>query len=204
MKGIAIYVEGGGQTANTKADFRQGMTAFLRDLKSKAEENRVGFKLVACGGRTETYRLFSRSPADPRYPVRLLLVDSEGPIDTLPWAHLVTRDGWELDVSKNELIHLMVQTMETWIVADKDALERYYGQHFLKSALPSAINLESVPKANVAISLDNATKKTQKGKYQKIKHSKHLLEKIDPAIVMARCPHFARFQKKLGELASQE
>ena len=73
-----------------------------------------------------------------------------------------------------------------------------------KSALPSANDLETVPKANVAISLDNATKKTQKGKYQKIKHSKHLLEKIDPAIVMARCPHFARFHKKLGELASQE
>ena len=29
-------------------------------------------------------------------------------------------------------VHLMVQTMEAWIVADADALNRYYGRSFTR------------------------------------------------------------------------
>ena len=57
----------------------------------------------------------------------------------------------------------MVQTMEAWIVADVDALKRYYGQNFNTGLLPRATDLESVAKSEVEDSLRRATKHAGKG-----------------------------------------
>ena len=83
----------------------------------------------------------------------------------------------------------MVQAMEAWIVADPDALTAYYGQHFFKNALPKRHNLEEEPKLDCANKLAAATRPTQKGEYQKIRHAAELLAKISPNKVRNRCPH---------------
>jgi hypothetical protein len=63
----------------------------------------------------------------------------------------------------------MIQTMEAWIVADREALACHYGQRFGKNALPATQNLETLSKDAIAAALARSTQKTQKGTYQKIR-----------------------------------
>ncbi len=85
------------------------------------------------------------------------------------------------------MVHLMIQTMETWIVADVDALANFYGQGFRDAALPQRNDLEVEPKASVATALHNATRKTRKGPYHKIHHASDLLKRLAPHTVRQRC-----------------
>jgi hypothetical protein len=82
----------------------------------------------------------------------------------------------------------MVQTMETWIVADATSLVRYYGQGFNRNALPRALNLETVDKAAVENALNQATRNTQKGIYHKIRHASEILGMLQSEEVRKRCP----------------
>ena len=94
----------------------------------------------------------------------------------------------------------MVQTMETWIVADPEALRRYYGQGFHAGALPMRPNLEEEPKASVEDSLERATERTQKGRYDKIRHASELLQRMDAETVKTRCHHCRRLFDDLGQM----
>jgi hypothetical protein len=87
----------------------------------------------------------------------------------------------------DDSIHLMIQIMETWIVADPDVVAAYYKQHFLKTALPKGQDLEEVGKEQIYGSLQHATMKSQKKEYRKIRDAAALLEKSDPAKVRRRC-----------------
>lgn len=95
----------------------------------------------------------------------------------------------------------MVQMMEAWFLADPEALAVYYGQRFGAQALPGRGNVEQIAKADVERSLKEATRKTQKGEYHKIRHGAELLARIDPAKVRKRAPHCERL---LATLASAQ
>jgi hypothetical protein len=108
-------------------------------------------------------------------------------------------DGWTLSDTLAVRVHLMVQCMEAWIVADPDALAEFYKQEFKKDSLPKRMNLEEEPKADVYAKLESATENTHKGKYGKIKHASKLLEKIRPDRVGGRCPRFGIFRDWLNQ-----
>lgn len=203
MTGVTIYMEGGGDYQDGKAQLRQGMDAFLIDLKSKVREKRWKWKMTPCGGRQNAHDAFQNARNYPRDgEIIILLVDAEAPVTAATRAeHLRMRkgDGWDLTGVHEETIHLMVQTMETWIVADPTALRDYYGQHFKGNFLPKAIDLETVANITVANALDKATRQAMpKGVYHKIRHASDLLKKIDPSIVQRRCPSCARLFNVLG------
>lgn len=191
MTGIAIYMEGGGKSRDGRAALRVGMDALLKPLKDMAQRERVRWRLIACGGRDATLKAF-RNAAKDGDTIAALLVDSEGPVSTTPTAHLARRDGWQLPAVDGDAIHLMVQVMETWIVADVPALSRYYGSGFESGRLPRRPMLEEAPKADLVRALDRATAATSKGAYRKIRHASELLARIDPEVVKRRCPHFGR------------
>ena len=128
----------------------------------------------------------------------ILLVDAERPVRSEPGAHLRTRDGWDLTAVDDGSVHLMVQTMEAWIVADAEALRGYHGRGFNARALPTAADLEAVGKRDVERGLRGATERTQKGRYKKIAHASDLLTRIDAAKVKARCRHCRRLFDELG------
>lgn len=130
----------------------------------------------------------------------MLLVDSEGPVEGEPRAHLYARDGWNLNDVDDRSVHLMVQTMEAWIVADVDVLRGYYGQRFNQGALPRTVDLERVSKPTLEHSLQRATERTQKGRYKKIAHASDLLKRIDAEQVKARCRHCGRLFDELGRM----
>lgn len=196
---IAIYFEGGGNTADTKAALRQGMSAFLKPLSDEARKNRCHWKIVSCGGRDEARGAFLYQLSVAPNVFNVLLVDAEAAVVAKPREHLRRRDGWDLAAAQEDQIHLMVQTMEAWLLADPEALASYYGQRFNRSSLPRQANLEKVEKAVLYSTLETATKNTQKGEYGKIKHASELLKKINQNKVHARCPSCKLFFEKVKE-----
>ena len=196
MTGVTIYMEGGGNSTEGKRRLREGMNQFLRELREKARKNRWRWRLVPCGSRRRAYKTFGNARDHAgEGEIVILLVDAEAPVTApTPVEHLRTRrdDGWDLSGVGDDRIHLMVQTMETWLVADPDALADYYGQDFHKGALPSRQDLEEENKTAVAKALEQATKRTSKGCYHKIHHAAALLRKIDPVKVCDRCRHCQR------------
>ena len=192
MNSIAIFMEGGGRGNGSRAKIRAGMNAFLRELKKTAQAKSWSLNLLCRGSRNAAFRDFEIARRRGGHTLVVLLVDSEGPVSTSPREHLSAKDGWNMRDSNDVAIHLMTQTMETWILADSEALAGYYGQKFARNALPRSDDLERVSKADVERALKQATQKTQKGVYHKIKHAGDLLKRIDPKKVRKKCRHCER------------
>ena len=191
-------MEGGGQGKDSKAALRQGMDLFLREIKDACRARKWHWKLICCGGRTEAFRGFRRAHANGEGGVVVLLVDAEAPVDALtPTDHLTARDHWDFAGADDNVVHLMVQTLEAWIVSDGETLRSYYGQGFQANALPRRSDLEKEDKEDIASALNRATRQTQKGKYHKIRHASDLLTRINPTIVRQRCRHCARLFETL-------
>jgi len=184
-------MEGGGDSWHLKAQLRQGMDGFLSSLKILAQSKRWKWKLTPCGSRREAYDAFMNARRRPKNgEVIVLLVDSEGPVATASRIrHLQAQPGdrWNLRGVTENTVHLMIQCMETWIVADPDALAAYYGRHFEANALPRRRDLEEVTVLAMVRALAKATRPTSKGVYQKIRDASALLQRIDSLRVRARC-----------------
>jgi len=189
---IAIYIEGGGDTADQKATLRQGFEMLFKEIRVRARAKNLGPKLVLCGKRQDAFEAFRNACKHQPGDINILLVDSEGPANGSASTFLKSRDSWDLAFANDDQIHLMVQVMETWLLADEDALAKYYGQYFASNALPKGLDLETVPKSTVASSLNKATVRTSKGQYHKIRHASALLAEVDPKRVRQRCSHCDR------------
>ena len=197
---VKLYVEGGGDGHALKTKCRQGFKLFLEKAGLAGRMPAV----VACGSRTEAYSDFCMAlkNAGP-YDLPVLLVDSEEPVSaSSTWHHLKARaaDQWERpsDAQENQA-HLMVQCMEAWFLADRIALQAYFGQGFAASALPGNQNFEDVSKELIFKALKLATRHSAKGEYGKGKHSFDLLAEIDPQAVQDRSPHAADLVQTLKQ-----
>lgn len=86
----------------------------------------------------------------------------------------------------------MTQCVEAWLVADRDALQKFYGAGFNKRALPANTNVEAVDKRALESGLERAARNTSKGRYQKIRHCSELLARLDPTTVRSKATHCNR------------
>jgi len=190
---VKLYVEGGGDSRAIKTRCREG---FARLLEKAGFEGRMP-RIVACGKREAAFSDFEtalKCAAPDEYP--LLLVDSEAEVAGADlWAHLKKLDGWDKPGNaEDDQLHLMVQCMETWIVADRDAVEHFFGQDFNKGALPPVNDLEKRPKDDVQAALENATRRCGRDReYRKGKRSFQLLGQLDPETLKKLLPHFSLF-----------
>lgn len=201
MTKVRIYVEGGGDGGKGKAAIRRGFGAFLNSFHEAARTRRGGVSVIACGKRKSAFDDFKTGLATHPDAFNVLLVDSEGPVNGKAWDHLHTRDKWKKPSAADDQCHLMVQTMESWLIADLKALETFYGQNFNASAIPRHDDVEQVEKKRVLSALEDASRQTQKGRYHKIRHASKLLALIDPETVRRKAPHCDRLLKTLGEKA---
>lgn len=202
MSVVTVYMEGGGDDEERQAALRTGMESFLaRGLSGGEARPRV----IPCGGRSTAYYRFSQRIAENRErEVVILLVDSEQRVTAATVReHLQERpeDTWakNLDPATDDQIHLMIQTMETWVVADTRALALYYGEGFDESELPETGDLESVSKASIDRALRAATGNSARKRYHKIWHARDLLRNMDPDTVQSRCPACRRLFETLAE-----
>jgi hypothetical protein len=203
---VKCYVEGGGDSHTLKIACRAGFSLFLSKAGLKGRMPRI----VACGSRQNAYDSFCTAINSGEDA--LLLVDSESSVAEnyqqgeatgwQPWHHLQNRQGdqWEKpDNATEKDCHLMTQCMEAWFLADREALEDFFGQGFNGKALPAEENrIESIGKEQICQALTNATKNCKtKARYDKGKHSFKLLEMIEPDKVITASP----WAKRLIEIS---
>jgi Domain of unknown function (DUF4276) len=189
---IRIYVEGGGGGSQTKAAVREGFHRFLRDIVQAARNQHVRWQLVACGPRQATFENFRLALNTHPEAFNVLLVDSESPVNHDPTEHLRSRENWNLPDISADHYHLMVQMMEAWLVADHDALSKFYGQGFNANALPRNPNVQQIGKPDLEAALKQATRRTVKGEYHKIHHGPKILSQLDVAKVRRAATHCDR------------
>ena len=189
---VTVYVEGGGNVRATKKRCRQGFSALFREAGLSGRMPRI----FAAGGREDTWRDFRTALAEAgENDFIVLLVDSEAPVADggTSWVHLRKHDNWERPVGATEQqAHLMVQCMESWFLADVDALMAFFGDGFNRGALPRRPDIENVSKRDVDRGLKRATLPSSKGEYHKGRHSFEILATVDPDRVVAASSHAKR------------
>lgn len=189
MSEIRIYLEGGGQENASKRMIRKGFDVFLSPLRDLARAQGAQWSVIPCGPRKVAFDNFEHALRDHPDAFNLLLVDSEEQVSLPPWEHLRQRDRWQIAHLPEEHCHLMVCTIEAWLIADPDALADYYGQGFRRNALPRRENVEAIPKDQLYRSLERATSDTQKRSYHKIRHCADLLGRLNRDRVRQRAHH---------------
>jgi len=198
---VYLYVEGGAKGSLAR-ECRKGFSQFLSKAGCKGRMPKV----FACGSRREAYEDYCTAVKAGKKAI--LLVDSEMPVEisadkAKPWEHVKNRqgDGWAKPATvTDDHLHFMVICMESWFLADKDALASYFGQYFNINALPKRSDVENVSKADVYNALFQATKDSQKGEYGKGKHSFKILGLINPEKVKSASPYAKRFLNTLSGL----
>jgi hypothetical protein len=197
---VKIYAEGGGEGELLDTLFRQGWSEFFRAAGLVGRMPRP----VRGKGRDRTFDLFltaveNAGPND----LPLLLVDSEGPVTLghTVWQHLKTRDNWDKpNGASNDQAFMMVQVMETWFIADRQMLQRYFGANFRANQIREWPALEAVPKKVIFETLDRATANCGKKRYAKGKTSFELLSRLNPDVVEDACPHAKALLERLRNL----
>jgi hypothetical protein len=158
---IRLYVEGGGDSKALRARCRRGFSEFIRKAGLGGRMPRI----VASGGRRAAYDRF-RTACEHRANggAPMLLIDAEGPVTSFDvWEHLSSCDGWQRPQgTRDNQGHLMIECMESWFLADRNAVETYFGPGFRGGALPRIVNIENVPRADVLEGLDRAARATKK------------------------------------------
>ena len=188
---IKVFVEGGGETKALRTKCRRGFSNFFRKAGLEGRMPSV----VASGSRRDAFNDFRAAVRGAKKnDFIMLLVDSEGPVTTGSWQHLKTRDNWDQPSdATDDQVHLMVQCMEAWFLADKGCLVAYYGNDFNRKVLPARPDIEKIPKNDVLNGLKNATRSgVSKGEYGKGQHSFDILAQIDPDKVVAASSHAKR------------
>jgi hypothetical protein len=94
----------------------------------------------------------------------------------------------------------MVECMEAWLLADKQALSEYFGQGFRLKALPRAQNVEKVSKNDVLNGLDQATRGSKtKGSYDKGRDSFQLLGRVNGGKLRRSAPRVELFVQAISD-----
>ena len=198
---VKLYVEGGARGSSFERDhcrdaFRKFFSSDPR-LKDKLP------RTVSCGGRKAAYDAFVTAVRNQKPGiVPILLVDSEIGVarNHTVWRHLQSRpgDNWEKPQGvSDDQAFLMVQVMETWFIADREAMQGFFGAHFRNAAIPMWPNLEEVPKHTVYDSLEKATADCGPRKYAKGRLSFDLLATVSRAKVEAASPHAKELLERL-------
>lgn len=194
-----LYVEGSNKDSKeAQVRCREGFRKLLEKMELAGRMPR----LIACGSRENAFRSFKTAHASRKAGDYVaLLVDSEAKVKDRErtWDHLKESDDWDRpDTATDEQALLMTTCMETWIVADRSALRKHYGQRLQESALPPLVGLENREPHQVHDQLTHATRSCANA-YKKGKRSFEVLEKLDPKALKQHLPGFERIDRILQE-----
>ena len=189
---VRLYVEGG--AVSRKDDLiksRRALTAWLKKL------DLVNLPQVALTGPgpKALAEAEARTKQAKGQETVLALVDSEGTLENIeqPLSLFQAKHKTKFIYLTDEQILVMVQCMEAWICADKNAVREAYpkGQH---SNRFEQENPESKTPPQLCKYLEKVSKKPDQDKplYKKGKPAFELFGKTDPNIVAHRCPSAER------------
>ncbi len=174
MNELRIYFEGDPR-------LRSGFRQFFSKIAEEATNNgwRFAPPVATYGRPVQAFRIALQTHSSAW---NVLLLDWEDPN--------------EAETRKKQLgncdpgsVFWMVRVMESWFLADPDALKTLFRSR------PTAgnPNVEEIPKEDVLERL----KKAANGEYHKVKHGTKLLELIDPAKVRKVAPNCERMFRLL-------
>jgi len=187
---VHLYVEGGGDSRDEHIRCREG----FRKLLEKAGFSGRMPRIVAGGGRSATFDKFKKALQDSD-KTAILLVDSEAPVTSPPWAHLQARDGWERPAAAvDDQAQFMVTCMETWVMADREALRRFCRNNLKEAALLPLNDLEQRDRHQVQEALERATHQ----QYQKGRRSFQILTDLNPTTLQKHLSYFRRLIQTLN------
>ena len=193
-----IFVEGGGDRSRGRIECRRG----FRTLLEKSGFTGRMPQITARGGRNSAYDSFKTAHAKATGSDYVaMLIDSEDSVANInePWQHLNRRDGWQTPAgAQDDQVLLMVTSMETWIVADRQALNEYFGNRLQTSSLPPLNNLENRSRQDVQDRLEHATRDCP-GPYTKGPKSFEVLGKLNPDELEQHLPSFSRTRRILSD-----
>jgi hypothetical protein len=187
----AIFIEGSKQGEDSKEMDVRCRQAFHKLIDPICPNRKP--KLHPCGGRDRAFKDFKIAIKAGRDSFVALLVDSEDPVSDLnrPWEHLKLRDHWERPkVANDDQVLLMTTSMETWIVADREALRNHF-QKIYENALPPLQDLEKRERKEVLKALTHATRDCS-NPYKKGARSFEILAKLDHKVLSKLLPSFER------------
>jgi hypothetical protein len=165
---VRIYFEG-------DAGLRPGFRKFLSEIAEAARRKKWHFDLIATDGTpVQDFQAALKTPHDAW---NVLLLDSENPRE-------LQQRKKSLEGCDPESIFWMVQIMESWFLADDDALMALF-EGSLARGNPL---VEEIPKEDVMKRLNKAAN----GEYHKVRHGAKLLELIDPEKVRKAAPNCDR------------
>ena len=183
-----IYYEG-------SPALREGFSGFFSGISGARP------KLVDGKSFANTIRAFVIA-AERGGAANFLLVDSDGPDEGRLLRKVTGNPEWKRGATVPEgRVHFMVEIMESWLLADKDALEAYYGQGFRPARLPANPRVEQIPKDDVTDGLHDATRDTGKGPYNKTKHAPSILARVDADKVRDAAPSCSRLFRAIESAA---
>ncbi len=180
---LRVYFEG------DKA-LKPGFHRFLKEIVDAARGQRCRFQLIEANGTPIQDFIDALNTHTDAWTWNVLLLDSEEPR--------------EADIRKKQLgncdqdsVFWMVRIMESWFLADVDALKTVF-KGLSEASVRGNPNVEEIPKADVLGRLNKAAN----GEYHKVKHGTKLLELIDPAKVRKAAPDCDRmFRLVLAQLS---
>ena len=190
---IRIYYEG-------DRLLRPGFDAFFSEIRDRAKQQRCRVRLIPTNGKPA--RDFGIAIRTNIAAWNVLLLDSERADTGSLSASLCAENGW--DTSQADSVFWMVQMMESWFHADKDALQSFYGEGFKRRALKANPEVEKISKKDLRDGLKAATKDSSKGDYfdHKTSHGPRLLERINTVLVQEAAPNCRKmFESILAKLA---
>lgn len=166
-KEILVYIEGegGGGTASKRhyldGGFRKAWKKFLQPLADQARQKGIWrFRCIPGRGGAITAKQFANPLPGDVGALRILVIDSEVPVQdvTKPWGAIKQiRPDWAGDKD----CYLMVQCLETWLLADRTSLQKHYnspGQPcFQENKLRAWPDLEKIGRRTLQTALERAT-----------------------------------------------
>lgn len=193
MVKVKIYIEGGGEGKDLDIRFREAWNKFFKTAGFAGRMPRP----IRGGSREKTFDAFCqevRHQSDR--DCVLLLVDSEIPVkkEHTVWEHLKVHDSWEKPSLPGKFdCFLMIQSMETWLLADLTTLSNYFGPNFKRDKIPAWTELEAVPKDTLLDILRKSSAACIGRQYSKGRVSFELLARINPTRVAEQCPAARKF-----------
>ncbi len=161
---IKLFIEGSSDKSN--GDLRQGFRKLLQPLLPGAK-----FQIIMGGGKSQAIRKFKKAKDDEC----LLLIDLDAP---------QTNKDQDLEThvlnGKADRVFYMIQEMEAWFIAQSAMLDDYYKTDISRRLPGRPAHEISEP----AKKLEQATSRTQKGKYHKVKDGNALLQRLNGVQLM--------------------